>query len=154
MSTIHYCDNIHIRNTRYGAEYFQVILRKPDEFLPYCASINRYCVPGRIDTYQFDLVPGKSGAMERVAFCSEGFMPLDKALALLQADLDRPQVVELLCETVGKRGAWALQESLIDVLAPKCKALKAMRRVDDKLRKEQDAALKAGLDSAIKSGLE
>ena len=145
MSTIHYCDNIHLRNTKYGADYFEVTLRKPDELLPYCASIYRYCVPGRIGTYQFDLVPGRSGVMERVAFCSEGRVPLDKALAMLQVDLDRPQVVDLLCETVGKRDARDLRESLIAILAPKSKALKAMRRVADKLQKDRDAAIKAGL---------
>jgi hypothetical protein len=131
---VKYHDNTQVSRNRYGYEYLAITLQDPEkEYSPYCAAISRYCVPGRIDTYMFDWVTGTSGVMERIRFCSEGGVNLPKALQLLQEDLDKPRVIELvkgICANESLlRYSRTLIESLLSEIAPKSKAYRAGNRV-------------------------
>jgi hypothetical protein len=98
MITIHpapiFNDNTRVESGRGYYEYLAVSLSPMEEDAPYKVRLNRYSVPGRIDTYAFYWHPSPgAGVGARLAYYSEGFnLPLDKALRLVEADLDRPNV--------------------------------------------------------------
>ena len=118
-------DNVRVQGHKEWNEYFAITLATPDEYTPYTSSIRRYCVPGRIDSYYFDVIDGGRS----VRFRSEGGDSLPKSLKQAQADLDKPQVIELIvkaCETWKcYNKARDLVDNLIESIHPKSKAYKA-----------------------------
>ncbi len=138
-------DNIRVQRRKWGNEFLAVTFREPEEHLPYTVSLCRYCVPGRIDSYMFDYVPGGCGIGDRIRFFSDTNETLASALKLVQSDLDKEQVVTLLIKTCAdgklRRHAITLAEQLISSIAPKSKALQAMRKAIKSKRAAEIAAL-------------
>jgi hypothetical protein len=83
-------DNILVGRTEWGNYYFRVWVTDRG------ASLSRYCVPGRIDTYVFDWIPGSTGIGSRVSLFTDTGLSLDRALKQIKRDLKKTQVKELL----------------------------------------------------------
>ena len=114
-------------------EYLAVCFREPPEWSEATIYFNRYCVPGRIDTYGFDYSPAKSGVMERISYHSETKVPLDKALKMFQKDLDKPRVVQMIADACRKpknsRYVYSLCTKMLSVVAPNSKTYKAVLKI-------------------------
>ena len=85
-----FSDNILVGRTKWGLYFFSIFITDQG------ASINRYCVPGRIDTYTFNWVRGSTGLGSRVAFFTDTHISLAKAVTQARRDLGKKQVKELL----------------------------------------------------------
>lgn len=145
-------DNRRVQTRKWGAEFLAITLCIPnDDYRPYTCALTRYCCPGRIDSYCFDWVPPSSGVGDRVRYFTDTGESLLKSVQSVQADLDKPQVVEMLVEMCHKPGlqrpAREFAENLLATLAPKSKSLRAIRKnlnaIRDKRRVEIEAARKA-----------
>ena len=141
-------DNRLVQRRKWGGEFLRVVLREPNnEYHPRICSLTRYCVPGRIDSYSFYYVPGKDGVCAHVQYLTETNSSLPDAIKAAQADIDKPGIVEMLTEMCGRPDcrwlAHKLAENLVAVIAPKSKALRAMRRAikiaREKARQIRDA---------------
>lgn len=130
-------DNTMVRRLKWGYEYFSITFQDPEPpTWPNSVSLSCYCVPGRIDSYRFDQIPATPGLIARVRFCSEGHVNLPRALKMLHADLEKPQVVELIKRAVGKENLIGYSRTfvgLLEEIAPKAKATRAARRLLDKV---------------------
>jgi len=87
-----YSDNTLVGRTKWGNYFLSIFISEGG------ASINRYCVPGRIDTYTFDWIPGSTGIGSRVALFTDTHISLNQALRQVKRDLKKKQVKELLKE--------------------------------------------------------
>ena len=145
MNHKQYDDNVLVARKRYcdsgqfwySCEYFRVVFREYDKNWPeanYKVSIRRYCVPGRIDSYFFcQSIDGG------IVYKSEGGLSLDKSLKMLQADLDRKQVVKMLtefCDIPRRLHYIQTFEQLLKSLAPKSKSTKAISKMLEKYFEE------------------
>ena len=146
--SIKYHDNIMVHKTKWGAEYLAITFSQTErDWRPYEVSVCRYCVPGRCDTYNFDYVRGGNGFGPRLRYFSEGPLPLPKAIEMLQEDMNKEQVIELVKEACSKKElryyAHQFTENLLATIAPKSKALRAARscvkRIQEIARKEIEA---------------
>lgn len=103
--------------------------------------VTSHCDDGRA------FVRGGCGVGERVRFFTDVGTTLPKAIQQVQGDLDRPQVVELMLQACQSNGngyyARRLVESLLAVIAPKSKSLRATRRLLAKQREQRIAAMAA-----------
>jgi hypothetical protein len=91
-----FSDNILVYGTKDQCDYFMV-------FITDCgASIGRYCVPGRLDIYNFDWIHATLGLGNRVAYFTDTNKPLSKAIKQLTRDLKKKQVKQLLKEAKAK----------------------------------------------------
>lgn len=92
-----YSDNTFVGRTQWGNYYFSIYITENG------ASICRYCVPGRIDTYNFDWIPSRSsGVGDRLAYFTDTSASLNKALTLVKRDLKKKQVKQLLKDVKAK----------------------------------------------------
>jgi len=88
-----FSDNIQVGRTKWGMDFFRIWITDAG------ASISRYCVPGRIDTYVFDWIPSHHcGIGDRVAFFADTHISLPRAIKQLKRDLNKKQVKQLLKE--------------------------------------------------------
>lgn len=87
-----YSDNTLVGRTAWGAYFLSIHVTDRG------ASITRYCVPGRIDTYAFDYIPGGSGIGDRITFFTDTMASLHRAAKLVQRDLKKKYVKKLLVE--------------------------------------------------------
>jgi hypothetical protein len=86
-----YSDNTLVARTKWGHQYLSI------HITDHGASISRYCVPGRIDSYNFSWVPDRRGGIgDRVVFFTDTALSLTKALKLVKKDLKNKYVKELL----------------------------------------------------------
>jgi len=83
-------DNTAVRQTKDSMDFLRIFITDRG------ASIGRYCVPGRIDIYDFDWVRGSTGLGSRVAFFTDTHLSLDKAIKQVKRDLKKKHVKELL----------------------------------------------------------
>lgn len=131
MSTPTFYHNICVKHSLWGRDFLSVTLgATEDDDLE--VSLRRYCVPGRVTTYRFDM------EKDSLRFYAEPWMPMDKALTMLRADLDKAQVVEMI------RNAFAADRmlrhygrdfrTLMEVLAPKSLSFKAFRKLEKALK--------------------
>lgn len=137
MSEVKHYDNILVKRGKSSTEYFAISMSPIEEpYAPYEVSIRRYSVPGRCDTYYFDWEHDQSGPC-RLRYFSDGQVPLAKTLALLAADLDKPQVVKLLVEAVQPEKhmhySRQLVYDLLECLAPKSKSYRACKKAYDQM---------------------
>lgn len=125
-------DNILVGRRKGGLDFLSIYLGPSEEFLPREISLCRYSVPGRVDVYSFDWVPGGTGVGDRVRFFSDFNRTMRQALRLLEQDLDKPQVVEMLVEASKKAEvAWIYRTFVghfLPIVAPRSKALRACKR--------------------------
>lgn len=125
-------DNIMVQRHKWGVEFLAIMFAEVSDDWPCPVTLYRYCLPGRIDTYHFDYVPGGCGHGWRIRYYAEldGGRSLPEVLKLLAIDLDRPQVVKMLREAcVGRRYfARQLVENLLAYLAPRSKSIRACRQ--------------------------
>ncbi len=133
MNTIEFNDNIRVAKRKWGNDFFKIEFNKPhpkDEYSirvrPFIVAIAHYCVPGRIASYDFELIRGDIGIMERVRFCSESQLSLEKALRQLHQDLDKPQVIYMLVKCCGVMSYAYRMKELLSVIAPKSKSYRAI----------------------------
>lgn len=145
QSPIDYSDNVLVKRYKGGVDYLQVVFREPFEGRS-IVYLNRYCVPGRCDTYHFEWVDGGSGYGWRICYFSDGSYSMPKAMSMLGADLDKPQVVDLLLRACAKprlrQYMRVLIDDLIGMLAPKSKSYKALKRLQSKQALERSEAKK------------
>lgn len=135
VSRVVFHDNRRVKTTKWGGEFLAVVLQTTDEFHQDECYLHRYCLPGRIDSYCFGYAPAEcSGFAPAVRYCTEGSETLLKALLQVQIDLDKPQAVEMLVGLCGIHASRSLCENLIAVIAPKSKALRAMRKAIAKVK--------------------
>lgn len=140
----HWSDNTMVRQGRDCREFLVVGLCEPTEGIPYTAYLSRYCVPGRCDTYHFDISEERG-----IRYSAERLEPLPKMLAMLHADLEKKQVVALLKQAVGESAgqrffyARSFVTQLLANLAPKSAAYRACRRAFAKLEKERKNAIES-----------
>lgn len=105
-----YSDNTLLTYIRGGAYFFSIYVT--DTY----ASFTRYCVPGRIDTYAFDYLPGYTGVGSRVAFFTDTGVSLSSAVKLVRKDLKRKAVKQLLKEAKAKLGPRSYLTCLLEGL--------------------------------------
>jgi hypothetical protein len=91
-SKILYSDNTLVGKTKWGAYFLSIFITERG------ASLTRYVVPGRIDTYCFDWVPGGTGIGNRTTFFTDTGISLESALKFVKKDLKKLRVKELLKE--------------------------------------------------------
>src|SRR5690242_5707323 len=85
-----FSDNIAVKVTKDQIDYFRIYITDRD------ASVGRYCVPGRLDIYDFDFIPGQLGIGDRIGYFSDWRgQSLIKAVAMLKRDLKKKQVKKL-----------------------------------------------------------
>lgn len=90
-------DNIAVKTTKDQMDFFRVFITD------HSASVGRYCVPGRLDVYSFDYIPGSCGIGERVAYFSDEYdQTLIKGVSLLKRDLKKKRVKELIAQALAK----------------------------------------------------
>jgi len=137
-------DNRRVKTTKWGDEFLSVSFNEPDDWHIWMVSLTRYCVPGRIASYDFDYTPGKSGFGPRVRYFTDTGDTLVQSLKAVQADLDKPHIIKMLVEACvktarkdGLRYSRTLAENLIASIAPKSKALRALRKVIEQIRAER-----------------
>jgi len=137
-------DNRRVKTTQCGGEFLAVSFNDPDDWYVWMVSLTRYCVPGRIDSYNFDYTPGKSGFGSRVRYFTDTGDTLIQSLKAVQADLDKPHIIKMLVEACvktarkdGLRYSRILAEELIASIAPKSKALRALRNAIATIREER-----------------
>lgn len=141
-------DNIMVARRKWGAEFLSIYLCYSKNYteaqehrrnLKPVVSITRYCVPGRIATYDFEYVEGGSGHGDRVQYFSEsmgGPMTMARALLLLRQDLQKPQVLRLFQEFVKEARSKGAQpelttlNSLVKSLAPSTRTGRFMAKVE------------------------
>jgi hypothetical protein len=82
-------DNTLVYQTKNQCDYFRILITDRG------ASIGRYCVPGRLDIYEFDWVPEGTGLGSRVCYFTDTHQSLIKAVAQLKRDLKKKRVKEL-----------------------------------------------------------
>lgn len=133
QDSIKFHGNIAVHKNKWGREFLAITFSKIEkDWRPYEVSISRYCVPGRCDTYSFDYIRGGNGTAPRIRYFSEGPLPLPKAIEMLQEDMDKEQVIELIKEACSKKElryyAHQFTENLLATIAPKSKALRVARR--------------------------
>jgi len=87
-----FSDNILVYRTKDICHFFRIYITDR------AASIGRYWVPGRIDIYNFDWIPGTVGLGNRVAYFTDTHLPLNKAMKQLVRDLKKKQVKQLFKE--------------------------------------------------------
>lgn len=105
-----YSDNTFVGRTKWGSYYLSIHVTERG------ASIGRYCVPGRIDTYHFDWIPGNVGIGSRVALFTDTGASLENALKLVKKDLKKKEVKLLLTEANTKLGERSHLASLLNAL--------------------------------------
>jgi len=81
-----FSDNISVGHTKWGLYFLSIYITDKG------TSINRYCVPGRIDSYTFNWVPGSTGLGSRVAFFTDTHISLSTAVRQVKRDLQKKQV--------------------------------------------------------------
>lgn len=124
-------DNVRVNRTRWGHEYLSIRFKEMTEESPWEVMLQRYCVPGRCDTYCFDYSPGGSGVGDRVRYFAEG-MNLPQGVKLLTEDLERPLVVKMLSDICLRPKlryfSRRLVEQMLPAIGPKSKALRSCRK--------------------------
>lgn len=85
-----FSDNTLVGRNEWGNYYLSIRITDKG------AHINRYCIPGRIDTYTFDWVPGGCGIGSRVTFFTDTYISLGTALKQVKRDLKKKYVKEIL----------------------------------------------------------
>lgn len=145
-----FCGNVRVFTGKTRAEFLELQLmpaEPPD--LPFEVQIKRYAVPGRYWVYGFQWHPSqRAGIGSRLVYGAEGNEPLSKALPMVLADLERPQVLGLIREALGNERV-ALHyrrdlQALLRALAPRSKAT----RLAEKLCGQTLEARKARLVAA------
>lgn len=86
-----FSDNRQVGRSRDGSWFFLSIHVSDRD-----ATITRYCVPGRLDTYSFTFIPCQIGIGDRVTFFSDINCSLARAAKQVKCDLKKKQIVELL----------------------------------------------------------
>lgn len=131
-------DNTRVKSGRGSNEYLAISLAPEEEYMPYRVSLARYCVPGRCDTYVFYWYASPCrGIGDRVAYYTEGWtLSLGKALKLLEDDLEKPQVVQMILnafenEILAIRYAREFIH-LVQSVAPKSSILRKVKRLYQK----------------------
>jgi hypothetical protein len=145
-----FADNIWVKRARapsYVAEWLTLSLAPAEDDHPYRVQLRRYCTPGRIATYSFDMqIAACAGVGPRFRYYSEPWCPIAKAIQMAQVDLDRPQVValcvkafevECIVRAYGHEFIW-----LLDILAPKSRTYRAVKRVCDQTMEARATRLK------------
>lgn len=106
-----YSDNTLVARTKWGAMFLSIFVTD------HGASITRYCVPGRIDTYAFDCIPTKhSGLGDRIAFFTDTNTSLNSAMKRVRKDLKKKEVRQLLKEAKVKLGPRSYLAFLLEAL--------------------------------------
>ena len=144
-------DNIEVQRHKQGAEYLALRLQHADKDYPYVASLTRYCVPGRVDTYFFDYVPGHPGFGDCVRFFGESVPSMSEALKLLQQDLNKPPVVELVMTAVTTVQLPYLHQlsQLLWTVAPKSKCYKRLTAAIKSIREARRNSIASDKAPAI-----
>lgn len=122
-----------------GAEFLALAMQDPTDIWPYGASIYRYCVPGRCDSYHFDYT-------DRVRYFSEGDDPMEQSIKQAKRDLNRKAVVEMFREAFQNPKHlryWREVDKLLRIIAPDSKARKVAAEEAEKVRQERLASRKA-----------
>lgn len=118
-----FCDNVRVFGNKDRNEFFELQLLPPEPGADYEVQFKRYAVPGRYWIYAFRYEREGSG---RVIYGSEHDGAISKALKMLEADLDKPQVVDLFKRAFSAERAvcryWHDTRTLLEMIAPKSKA--------------------------------
>lgn len=124
---VFYSDNTSVRMGKESAEYLQILfINNPDDIFPYEVAITRYCVPGRCDTYHFHPTRDRAG----LTISCEGIVNISKITKLVQADLDKEQVVTLVEQACNKDRYYAKRLMyLLESIAPKSKSYRKAKAV-------------------------
>lgn len=139
-----FCDNTGVFRNRDRDEFFELQLLPPEPGAVYEVQFKRYAVPGRYWIYAFRFEREGSG---RLVYGSEGSEPLAKSLKLAEADLNKPQVVDLFKQAfsaeriVCRYHHEALE--LLGMLAPKSKAYRVTHALCENVLKEREARFEA-----------
>ncbi len=139
-----FCDNVGVFRNSDRGEFFELQLLPPEPGAPYEVQFKRYAVPGRYWIYAFRFEREGSG---RLIYGSEGSEALSKSLKLVEADLNKPQVIELFerafsAERVVCRYRHEVMP-LLEMLAPKSKAYRATHKLCEKVLNEREARIVA-----------
>lgn len=145
-------DNIRVKDTKESSEYFSIHFREPDEVLPCPVALTRYCLPGRLDIYCFDLLRGGFGDGERIRYFTDVKTTMPEALKLLTRDLNKPKVVTLImdaCKAKGHHLTYArhLSKGLLQILAPQSEAARVLKNWIDTELKERLKRANASVNS-------
>ena len=129
MTLRYFSDNILVGRLKAGSEFFSVSFGDK-------VRLTRYCVPGRMDVYSFELENDGS-----IRFFSDG-VSLSKGYKLIVKDLGRASVCDLLkraCEQPDWRGS---ARSAVSLLAEfgNTKAYRVAKKAQEKTLAEYVAA--------------
>lgn len=127
-------DNVRVFAGGTYNDYFLLYFQEPSERRPEVVSVSRYSVPGRCEVYDFDYAPSsQSGIGDRIRFFSDTGTTMPEALKMLNRDLNKKQVVEMvldLCRQQAHRGfARNLSKNLLARIAPKSKTQIAVQEL-------------------------
>lgn len=136
-----FSDNTLVQRHRWGNEYLAISLRLTTEHKDYRVYIYRYCVPGRCDTYSFQWKIGQSLEPANLRYFSDEWLPLSKALLLVEADFNRSRVVEMCVNAFSAERIVCHYRhdflKLFGVIAPKSKTYRAVKKLCEKTMKER-----------------
>jgi hypothetical protein len=140
-------DNTLVQRHRWGNEYLAISLRPADERRQFRVYVYRYTVPGRCDTYSFQWRVRQSLEPNSLRYFSDGWLPLAKALKLVEEDFNRESVVEM-CEDAFRAEQIVLHYrrdflELLEVIAPKSKTYRAVKRLCERTMEERKKKFEA-----------
>lgn len=157
-----FADNVFVKRNKWGGnEFFSIWIKfdrdewdMKETYEP--ISISRYCVPGRIDTYNFSWWDRPSGYGDRVTYYSEGHTPLPQVMKMLQRDLDRPFVIGLMKEAARKINLYQLNHFIrfLEQLAPSSKSVRSLNTIQKTRKKEWEIKIKKDREQKIKEARE
>lgn len=119
---------------------------RSDPDFPEFVSLTRYTVPGRYDTYHFDYTPSPSaGIGNRVRFFTDTSITLQEALRLVQRDLNKKGVVEMLVEAYNQQPFYSnlLCNQLLWRIARTTKSYKTLQEIISQRQKTSFDKVKA-----------
>lgn len=140
-------DNVLVYSTKDRQDFFQICLyNDATAEQPQVVSLTRYCVPGRLDLYNFDYAPSRTaGIGSRVRYFTDTGLSMPNALKMLRNDLNKKAVVKLLVDICSAprrpRHAFRLIEYLLNSVGRGTKAHKAISKliVDINLKRSENA---------------
>ncbi len=139
----HFHDNRRVKTTKFGGEFLGIRCSEVDEFNYSRASISRYCVPGRCDTYNFCWQDQDCGTV--TYYTEGGSLPLTQALDMLAVDIDLEPVRKMLIEAISENLPYGysrdLVERLLPMIAPKSKALRDCKKALAKVKARREKAV-------------
>lgn len=125
MSEVRFDDNRRVKRHKDWSEYLNASVLSATEERPETCCINRYCLPGRVDSYSFCL---RIGMGHSLGFYSDTNLSLEQGLKQAKEDLDRPQIVEMF-QAMRRKAMTQDLKTLVGLVAPKSKTSKMLQKI-------------------------